>query len=68
MTVDLTYEERRELVQDFIDLITHPDKIQRSNNIKTAKTYIEKRKLSYIEVDGTRIYCTPATERIITRL
>lgn len=60
----MTYEERKALIQDVIDLIVHPDEKQRANNITALKRFVEKRKLSYIEVDGTRIYCAAIPENL----
>lgn len=60
----MTLEERRILIQDVIDLLVHPNSKQRANNITAIKRFVEKRKLSYIEVDGTRIYCTEIPENL----
>lgn len=61
---NMTYEEKRELIQDVIDLIFDKDSTHQKNNIAALKRFVDKRKRGYIEVDGTRIYCTEIHENL----
>lgn len=67
MTVDIEIQ-RRERVQRLIDMLIHHDQNYRERFERQYDKFITKWEENYIESKDGLITCTPATERIITRL